>query len=129
MSEKTRLQANKDSALDFLQLVVSGQIDLAYAKYVDMQGKHHNIYFPAGFEALKQAMHESHAQFPVKQFKRKNVLADGDLVAVHSSIVLKADDPGITVVHLFRFKNGKIVEMWDVGQEIPHESPNSDGPI
>jgi predicted SnoaL-like aldol condensation-catalyzing enzyme len=120
---------NKDSAIDFLQLVVAGQIDEAYARYVNMQGKHHNVYFPAGFEALKKAMYESHAQFPVKQFKSKHVLGEGDVVAVHSRIVLKENDPGMTVVHLFRFQDHKIVEMWDVGQEIPHDSPNSDGPI
>jgi predicted SnoaL-like aldol condensation-catalyzing enzyme len=43
--------------------------------------------------------------------------------------VLKQDDPGMTVVHIFRFQNGKIIEMWDVGQEIPHDSPNVDGAI
>lgn len=129
MSEKTNKQANKEAAVTFLQLVVAGQIDEAYTKYVDMRGKHHNVYFPAGFEALKKAMHESHAQFPVKQFKSKNVLADENLVAVHSHIVLKQGDPGMAVVHLFRFENGKIVEMWDVGQEIPHDTPNTDGVI
>jgi len=28
---------------------------------------------------------------------------------------------------LFRFEDGKIVELWDFGQPVPAESPNTDG--
>ena len=31
------------------------------------------------------------------------------------------------VVHFFRFEKGRIAEMWDVGQEIPSDSPNENG--
>lgn len=31
------------------------------------------------------------------------------------------------VVHLLRFRGGKIVEIWDCGQPVPADSPNSDG--
>ena len=33
----------------------------------------------------------------------------------------------IAVVHILRFEGGKIVEMWDIGQEIPADSPNALG--
>jgi predicted SnoaL-like aldol condensation-catalyzing enzyme len=33
----------------------------------------------------------------------------------------------MAVVHILRFEGGKIVEMWDVGQEIPKDSPNALG--
>lgn len=113
--------------MQFLQLVVAGRIDEAYQKYVEMQGKHHNPFFPAGFPALKKAMIENHAQFPNKQLTVKNVLGEGDLVAVHSHIVLRQGETGIAVVHLFRFQGGRIVEMWDCGQPVPADSPNEDG--
>lgn len=115
----------KDKAIKFLQLVVEGKIDEAYEKYVDMNGKHHNLYFPAGFPALKEAMKENHNLFPGKVFEIKNIVAQDDMTAIHSYI--KAGDTQIAVVHLFRFKNGKIIEMWDVGQEIPKETINNDG--
>jgi len=121
--------AIKDQAVEFLEMVISGHIDEAYTKFVDMQGKHHNVYFQAGFPLLKQAMIENHTQFPVKKFTVKNVLEDGDLVAVHSRIVLKPDESEMTTVHIFRFTGGKITEMWDIGQEIPPDSPNQDGPF
>jgi predicted SnoaL-like aldol condensation-catalyzing enzyme len=129
MRRPAEIEENKRIAIDFLKMVVGGQIEEAYQKHVDMTGKHHNLYFKAGFPALKEAMIENHKQFPVKQFTPKNVLGDGDLVAVHSRIVLKQDDPGISVVHIFKFHESKIVEMWDIGQEIPHDMPNEDGAI
>mgnify|MGYP001559091538 CR=1 FL=1 len=110
-----------------MKLVVAGKIDEAYRKYVDIHGKHHNPFFPAGFPALQKAMIENHVQFPSKQLTVKNVLSDGGLVAVHSHIVLRPGEDGIIVVHLFRFKNEKIVEMWDCGQPVPANSPNKDG--
>ena len=81
------IQACKQGAVEFLQFGVAGRIDEAYQKYVDMQGKHHNPFFQAGFPALKKGMIENHLQFPNKQLMVKNVLGDGDLVAVHSHIV------------------------------------------
>ncbi len=115
----------KDRAVKFLQLVVAGMIDEAYEKYVDIKGKHHNLFFAAGFTALKEAMKENHKQFPGKELEIINVVSEYNMVAAHSHI--KLGEIQITVVHLFRFQNGKIVEMWDVGQEIPEELPNTDG--
>ncbi len=118
---------NKEVATEFQTMIVAGNIDEAYEKYVDMNGRHHNAYFPAGFESLKKAMKENHQQFPDKHLKIQHVLGDGELVAVHSHIILKPSDPGIATVHLYRFENSKIVEMWDVGQAILADNPNTDG--
>jgi predicted SnoaL-like aldol condensation-catalyzing enzyme len=117
----------KQAAVEFLQLIVAGRIDEAYQKHVDLQGKHHNPFYPAGFPALKQAMLENHVQFPSKQLTVMSVLGDGDLVAVHSHIVLHPGEPGVAAVHLFRFHSDRIVEMWDCGQPVPTDSPNKDG--
>lgn len=113
-------------AVDFLTMIVFGRIDEAYNTYVDFNGKHHNVYFPQGFQNLQKAMKENHVQFPNKQFDIKQVIADGDKVAVHSNVRLSADK-NIAVVHILRFKNQKIVEMWDVGQLLPTDLPNADG--
>ncbi len=72
-------------------------------------------------------MKENHAQFPHKKIQIKHVLSDGDMVATHSHLQFTADDPGVVVVHPFRFKEGKIVELWDCGQIIPFATPNTDG--
>jgi len=120
-------QTRKDIAVRFLQLVVSGRIAEAYDRYVDMQGKHHNPHFPAGFPALKKAMIENHVQFPDKQLIIKNVIGDGELVAVHSRVALRQGENDMVIVHLYRFRNDKIVELWDCGMPVPADSPNTDG--
>jgi predicted SnoaL-like aldol condensation-catalyzing enzyme len=124
MTNKSSIQAHKESALDFLNLIVAGEIDEAYDKYINMYGKHHNVNYSAEFSSLKKGMIENHAQFPNKRLMVKNVLGDGNLVAIHSNIIMKMGEPGIAVVHIFRFEEGRIIEMWDIGQVVPIDSPN-----
>jgi predicted SnoaL-like aldol condensation-catalyzing enzyme len=118
---------DKEAAMQFLQLVVGGRIVDAYERYVDMSGKHHNPYYRAGFPALRQAMMEDEGRRPGKQLLIKHALGDGDMVAVHSRLVVPGGESDYAVVHLFRFQKNKIVEMWDLGMPVPAHSPNDDG--
>jgi predicted SnoaL-like aldol condensation-catalyzing enzyme len=121
------MRSQREAAVEFLQMVVAGDINEAYRKYVAMEGKHHNAYFPAGFPELKKAMSENHDQFPNKQLVVKSVIGDSVLVAVHSHLIFEKGGDEMSVVHIFRFQGDKIVEMWDIGQAIPEDSPNADG--
>jgi predicted SnoaL-like aldol condensation-catalyzing enzyme len=49
----------------------------------------------------------------------KHLLADGDLVAVHTHVATPQGD--LATVDLFRVDGGVIVEHWDVVQSIPDE--------
>jgi predicted SnoaL-like aldol condensation-catalyzing enzyme len=113
--------------VQFLQLVAAGRIDDACQKHVDLEGKHHNPFFPAGFSAPKKAMIQNRVQFPNKQLIVNNVLGDGELVAAHYRIVLRPGETGMAAVPLFRFHGDKIVERWDGGQPEPTDPPNEDG--
>lgn len=117
----------KTAAVDFLQRVVAGQIEEAYEKYVDMAGKHHNCFTPAGFPALIKGMMEADKMFPHKQWTVKHILEDGDLVAVHSHMVLVPGKTELATLHLVRFEGNKIVEFWDMAQPIPEPLVNQDG--
>jgi predicted SnoaL-like aldol condensation-catalyzing enzyme len=55
----------------------------------------------------------------------QRIIAEGDLVILHSHLILKPGDGGTAVVDIFRLENGKIVEHWDVAQEIPETSANN----
>ena len=118
---------NKQLVLDFLSMIIAGKIDEAYEKYIDMNGKHHNAFTAAGFLALREGMKGNDQQFPHKKMEVKHVLGDGDLVAVHSHMILDPGKTEVAVVHLMRIEEGKIVEMWDCGQVIPNEQKNVDG--
>ncbi|HUA13035.1 MAG TPA: ester cyclase [Candidatus Sulfotelmatobacter sp.] len=117
----------KNIAKDFLTMIVSGQIDEAYDKYVDLSGKHHNLFTPAGIQALRDGMKENDGQFPNKKLNIKHIVSDGDIVIAHSHLVMKPGTKGMVVVHVLRFNKDKIVELWDSGQTIPDKSINSDG--
>jgi len=119
--------SKKECAVQFLQLVIAGKIREAYDRYTHLSMIHHNVYFPGDRESLLVGMEESETRFPKKQFETVHVLEDGNMVATHSRLKLHNDMPEMTVVHLFRFDGDLIVEMWDVGQQIPEDSPNHYG--
>jgi len=121
--------SNKERAVQFLKLMSSGKVDEAYDQFTSPIGKHHSPHFPAGFDALKEAMKQSYQRFPSKQSEIKHVVGEDNMVAVHSHVVLTPGDPGFAIVHLFRFENEKIVELWDFTQPILEDSPNTDGPF
>jgi predicted SnoaL-like aldol condensation-catalyzing enzyme len=70
-------------------------------------------------------MEENEERFSNKSLAIHRVLEDGNLVAVHSNV--KMNDLNIAVVHIFRFENDLIVELWDLGQPVPENSPNENG--
>ena len=120
-------QHNSEIATEFLTMAASGSVREAYERHVAPHFTHHNAYFAEDRESLLVAMEQSAATEPNKSFSVKQVIASGDRVAVFSHLRRVALDQEYAVVHILRFEGDKIVEMWDVGQEIPKESPNTLG--
>lgn len=125
--EAIMAESNKETAISFLKLAASGNVREAYSKFVGPGFKHHNPYFEGSAETLMTAMEENARQNPNKSLEVKRAIAEGDLVAVHSHVRLKPEDRGGAVVHLFRFEDGRILELWDLGQPLPEKSPNQYG--
>jgi predicted SnoaL-like aldol condensation-catalyzing enzyme len=117
----------KEKAVSFLQLVASGEVREAYHRYTGPDFRHHNPFFRGDADSLMLAMEENATKNPHKVLEVKRVIGDGDMVAVHSHVKQKQDHLGGAVVHIFRFHNDLIVEFWDVGQQIPENSPNENG--
>ena len=118
---------HKDAAVSFLRLAGSGKVREAYERYVGASFRHHNAFFPGDRESLLKAMEENAAKNPSKVLDVKRVLEDEGFVVVHSHVRQHPDDRGAAVVHVFRFENGRIAELWDVGQPVPKDSPNQHG--
>jgi predicted SnoaL-like aldol condensation-catalyzing enzyme len=121
------LPTRKEIAISFLKLAASGNVREAYAKHIAPDFRHHNPYFKGDAESLMQGMAQNAAQFPHKIFEVQRALEDGDLVAVHSRVRLNPEHRGIALVHIFRFREHAIVELWDLGQPVPEVSANEFG--
>jgi predicted SnoaL-like aldol condensation-catalyzing enzyme len=118
---------NTTNAVSFLQLASSGKVREAFEKYIGNGFRHHNPFFEGSAGALQAGMEENSWQSPDKVFTILRTVSEGDFVVTHSHVQQNPDQRGAVVVHIFRFENGHIVELWDVGQPIPESSPNQNG--
>ena len=117
-------QSRKNAAVEFLRLGASGMAREAFSRFVAEDFRHHNPHFPGDAHSLAAGMAENAEEFPNMEFEVKHVLAEGDLVAVHSRARLAPDRPIMALAHWFRFEGDRIVELWDIAQPAPENSPN-----
>jgi len=117
----------KANSTDFLRMVADGRVSEAFSRYVGPAFRHHNPYFPGDADSLREAMEENARKYPNKILEIKRAFQDGDLVAVHSRIRQGPQDRGGAVVHLFRFRENRIEELWDIGQAEPKDMANEHG--
>jgi predicted SnoaL-like aldol condensation-catalyzing enzyme len=96
--------------------------------------KTHNPFVVGGMDAVTDAMIAASknitAQSSQPEFVIKHLLADGDLVAAHTQLLNSKSNPGeggLRQIHLFRFGADKIVEYWDITQQILPSMPNARG--
>ena len=119
--------SHKEVTQSFLRAAASGKVREAFQKHVAPNFRHHNPYFRGDAESLMKGMEENAAKNPNKVLEVQRALEDGDLVAVHSRVRMKPGEPGLALVHIFKFQGDRIVELWDVGQPVPENSPNENG--
>ena len=118
----------EESAVAFLQLAGSGEVRAAFEKFIAPDFIHHNQYFKGDRESLQAAMEAAHRNSPNRAIEVKRAFVDGDTVITHSRVVRKDPaQPDVAAVHIFRFENGLVAELWDLGQLIEKESPNENG--
>tara|TARA_R100001369_G_C3323767_1_gene169381 strand:+ start:2036 stop:2404 length:369 start_codon:yes stop_codon:yes gene_type:complete len=120
------MNTNKERAKDFLILAARGDSREAFKCHVGNPFKHHNAYFKGDANSLMVAMEEAAKDQPNKVFEVLRALEDGNLVSIHSRIKPQ-DSPEMAVIHIFKFKEDKIVELWDFGQVVPDNMVNKHG--
>jgi predicted SnoaL-like aldol condensation-catalyzing enzyme len=122
------MSTHKEAAQSFLKMAGSGNVRDAYAQYISPSFIHHNQYFKGDRQSLLTAMQEASKTTPNKSIEIKHVYEDGDTVITQSLVTRQeADAPTIAVVHIFRFEQDRVAELWDVGQPIAADSPNENG--
>jgi predicted SnoaL-like aldol condensation-catalyzing enzyme len=119
--------SNKELAIGFLHTVVANKVREAYEKFIAADFIHHNQYFKGDRQSLMLAMEEAHRENPNTKITIEQVFEDGDRVVIHSLVKHQPEDMGFAVVHIFRFHDQQIVELWDLAQAIIENSPNENG--
>lgn len=117
----------KDIATRFMQLAATGRVHEMVGDGIASGFRHHNPHFTGDGETLFAAMAQNAKDHPDKRIEIQRVLGDGNLVAVHSKVTHGPQDRGFATVHIFRFEDGRIAELWDLAQAVPEGSSNQYG--
>jgi predicted SnoaL-like aldol condensation-catalyzing enzyme len=85
----------------------------------------HNPGIADGTEGLRPWAKELIDSAPDAHIEYKRFLVDGDYVTVHTHVKQTPDHLGVAVFDLFRIKDDKVVEHWDIWQEVPEKPANT----
>jgi len=121
----TRLETNKRIVRDFYDLAFNQRKpDEAATKYLGPKYRQHNPSVGDGRDGFIKGIEWFLSSIPGLRVDFKRLFAEGDLVAVHSQFVPSPGARGTAVMDIFRLEHGKIVEHWDVMQDVPEKASN-----
>jgi predicted SnoaL-like aldol condensation-catalyzing enzyme len=128
-AEERRELENKRVVIDFYNKAINEKDYPAASAYLGDRYIQHNPTAVSGSEGLKGFIEFLRAKFPKQHNEIKRVFADGDFVILHVHSVQEPGTLGRAIVDIFRLERGKVVEHWDVIQEVPAPSvaKNSNG--
>ncbi len=120
------LETNKAAVHDYYDLAFNQKKPQeAAARHLGHVYRQHNPQAPDGGEAFVGFVTEFGKAYPGLQVFFKRFVAEGDLVVANSHFVREPGDRGIAVMDIFRLEGGKIVEHWDVLQDVPETAANT----
>ncbi|VVD75138.1 nuclear transport factor 2 family protein [Pandoraea nosoerga] len=114
-----QLASNKDIVLAFYEAGLNRKDFEAARQYLGRQYIQHNPNAADGVEGFGKFLDFLRKNQPDSHSEIVRAFADGDYVILH---VRKVPYPGaqpIAIVDIFRLEKGKIVEHWDVSQQVP----------
>jgi predicted SnoaL-like aldol condensation-catalyzing enzyme len=120
-------EANKKTVLEFYEMGLNRKDFDAAAKFIGPRYVQHNPTAPDGPEGFKAFLNFLREKFPDSHSEIKRVFADGDYVILHVHSVREKGSRGRAIVDIFKLEDGKIVEHWDVVQDVPENSANANG--
>jgi predicted SnoaL-like aldol condensation-catalyzing enzyme len=123
----SELETNKRVVVDYYQTAFDGEPEKAVADHFGDRYIQHNPDAADGPEAFIGYVKWLRSEHPQLSLEIKRVIAEGNTVATHSHLILEPGQPGRALADFFRLENGKVVEHWDVPQEVPETSANSNG--
>jgi predicted SnoaL-like aldol condensation-catalyzing enzyme len=124
-ADASQMDANKKVMVQFYDAAINQKDFEAASKFIGPRYVQHNPRAADGLEGLKGFLALLREKFPDYHSEIKRVFADGDYVILHVHNVPTPGSRGNAIVDIFKLENGKVVEHWDVRQEIPEQAANS----
>ncbi len=112
-------EAKKRFVTEFYNKALNDKDYDAASKYLGDKYIQHNPTAADGPEGLKGFIEFLKARFPQQHNEIKHAYVDGDFVILHVHSVREPGTLGRAIVDIFRLENGKVVEHWDVIQDVP----------
>ncbi len=126
-SDGSKQEENKRIVLAFYEKSINQKDFDAAAQYLGPRYIQHNQRAGDGVEGLRAFIKFLREKYPASHSEIKRVFADGDYVILHVHAVRVPGTRGLAVVDIFRLEKGKIVEHWDVHEEILEKPANENG--
>lgn len=127
INTQTSLSSNREIARAFFEAVVN---EKDFSKAVQYMGDTYIEHDPEGTdgpEGLNAYIQHLREHFPQSLVEVKRTIVDGDYILFHVHSILIPGTRGQAIIDMFRLKEGKVVEHWDVTQDIPEKSANENG--
>lgn len=118
-------EANLALVLDFYDRFFNRHETTAAARVVAEDYIQHNPEVPDGKAPFVNFFTGFFKDNPHSRARIVRSAANGDLVWLHVHATNGSDDRGQAVIDIFRVKDGKIIEHWDVIQGVPEKSENT----
>ncbi len=124
-SAGNKVEENKKIVRDFYEMAFNQhKPTLAAKKYIGDKYIQHNPHVPNGAAAFYTYFEDYFKKNPESRAIIHRVIGDGDLVALHIHSKENEKDLGRAIVDIFRLENGRIVEHFDVIQNVPEKTAN-----
>lgn len=120
-------EANRSLVLDFYERFFNKHDVAGAATVVADNYKQHNPEVPDGKAPFVEFFAGFFKENPQSKARVVRSSTDGDLVYLHVHSTTDDKDRGQAVVDIFRVQGGKIVEHWDVIQNVPEQAANGNG--
>ncbi|EKK7713333.1 nuclear transport factor 2 family protein [Cronobacter dublinensis] len=117
-------EANRQRVITFYDRFFN-QHDTAAADVVADDYRQHNPEVPDGKAPFVNYFSGFFRDNPQSRAKVIRSAADGDLVWLQVHSTNGSHDRGQAVLDIFRVKDGKIVEHWDIIQDVPEKAANA----
>ena len=117
--------------VEYLNLVVEGKFKEGL-RFFAPDCRTHNPFIKGNMETLVDAQISASSDMTNLnvEFSIRQIIGNGNSVAAHTELLFNKSNPnegGLRQVHLFLFKDDKIVEYWDITQTVTKDMPNAAG--